>query len=98
MKGIFQHCSEAHLDRYLNELDFRYSNRAALNADENVDDCERATRAIKDADPTRFLLVGDWLHLKRLVKRAIKPLCRLFVAIGVIACSHFLIFPLTLTN
>jgi hypothetical protein len=50
MKGVFQHCSEAHLDRYLSEFDFRYSNRAALN----VDDCERTTRAIKGAEGKRL--------------------------------------------
>ncbi len=36
MRGTYQHCSEAHLQRYLHEFDFRYSNRAALaqvNAD-----------------------------------------------------------------
>ena len=27
MKGVYQHCSEKHLHRYLAEFDFRYSNR-----------------------------------------------------------------------
>jgi hypothetical protein len=26
MKGVYQHCSEKHLQRYLNEFDFRYAN------------------------------------------------------------------------
>jgi len=43
MKGIYQHCSEKHLHRYLSEFDFRYSNRIALG----VDDAERASRALK---------------------------------------------------
>ena len=30
MRGVYQHCSEKHLHRYLSEFDFRYSNRAAL--------------------------------------------------------------------
>jgi transposase-like protein len=30
MKGVYQHCSEAHLHRYLAEFDFRYSNRTKL--------------------------------------------------------------------
>ena len=30
MKGIFQHCSEKHLHRYLAEFDFRYNQRTAL--------------------------------------------------------------------
>ena len=29
MRGIYQHCSEKHLHRYLAEFDFRYCNRAA---------------------------------------------------------------------
>jgi len=43
MKGVYQHCGEKHLHRYLAEFDFRYSNRVALG----VDDGERATRALK---------------------------------------------------
>jgi transposase-like protein len=43
MKGVYQHCGEKHLHRYLAEFDFRYSNRIALG----VDDSERATRALK---------------------------------------------------
>jgi transposase-like protein len=50
MRGTYQHCSEAHLQRYLHEFDFRYSNRAALE----VDDCERTTRAIKGAEGKRL--------------------------------------------
>jgi transposase-like protein len=38
MKGVYQHCSEKHLHRYLAEFDFRYSNREALG----VNDFERA--------------------------------------------------------
>jgi hypothetical protein len=30
MKGIYQHCGEKHLHRYLAEYDFRYSHRVAL--------------------------------------------------------------------
>ncbi|TAL77314.1 MAG: IS1595 family transposase [Beijerinckiaceae bacterium] len=43
MKGIYQHCSERHLHRYLAEFDFRYSNRVRLG----VNDTERATRALR---------------------------------------------------
>ena len=50
MRGTYQHCSEAHLQRYLHEFDFRYSNRAALL----VDDCERTERAIKGAEGKRL--------------------------------------------
>lgn len=30
MRGVYQHCDEKHLDRYLAEFDFRHSNRVAL--------------------------------------------------------------------
>lgn len=30
MKGVYQHCAEKHLHRYLAEFDFRYSTRAGL--------------------------------------------------------------------
>jgi hypothetical protein len=43
MKGVYQHCKEKHLHRYLSEFDFRYSNRAALG----VDDSARTSRALK---------------------------------------------------
>lgn len=38
MVGVYQHCGEAHLHRYLAEFDFRYNRRAALK----VSDAERA--------------------------------------------------------
>jgi len=43
MTGIYQHCNERHLHRYLAEFDFRYSNRVRLG----VDDTERSVRAVK---------------------------------------------------
>jgi hypothetical protein len=43
MKGVYQHCKEKHLHRYLSEFDFRYNNRIALG----VDDVNRADRALK---------------------------------------------------
>ncbi len=43
MKGVYQHCQEKHLHRYLAEFDFRYSNRVKLG----VGDVERAERALK---------------------------------------------------
>jgi hypothetical protein len=42
MKGVYQHCAEKHLHRYLAEFDFRYSNRIRLG----VDDVQRTERAI----------------------------------------------------
>jgi transposase-like protein len=43
MKGVYQHCSEKHLHRYLAEFDFRYSHRVARG----VNDEARANRAMK---------------------------------------------------
>jgi transposase-like protein len=40
MTGVYQHCSEKHLHRYVAEFDFRYSNRVALG----VNDMERAEK------------------------------------------------------
>jgi transposase-like protein len=49
MKGVYQHCSEKHLHRYLAEFDFRYSNRIALG----VDDQDRADKAILPSAQSR---------------------------------------------
>ena len=54
MKGVYQHCAEKHLHRYLSEFDFRYSNRIALG----VDDGERRTLAIKNAAGKRLTYRG----------------------------------------
>jgi hypothetical protein len=43
MKGIYQHCSEKHLHRYLAEYDFRYSYRVKLGYSDEV----RTDRALK---------------------------------------------------
>jgi hypothetical protein len=36
MRGVYQHCAEKHLHRYLAEFDFRYNNRAALGVDDKT--------------------------------------------------------------
>jgi transposase-like protein len=36
MFGVYQHCAEKHLHRYLAEFDFRYSNREKLGVDDTV--------------------------------------------------------------
>ncbi len=50
MVGTYQHCGEQHLQKYLNEFDFRYSNRIALG----IDDGMRTARAIKGAEGKRL--------------------------------------------
>lgn len=42
MKGVYQHCGEQHLHRYLAEYEFRYNNRIA----NGVDDRQRADNAL----------------------------------------------------
>ena len=43
MRGIYQHCAEKHLHRYLAEFDFRYNARVALG----VNDEQRAVKMVK---------------------------------------------------
>lgn len=43
MKGVYQHCAEKHLHRYLAEFDFRHNNRVKLG----VDDEQRTITAVK---------------------------------------------------
>lgn len=50
MKGVYQHCAEHHLHRYLAEFDFRYSNRIALGVDDGV----RSLLALKGAKGKRL--------------------------------------------
>lgn len=45
MKGIYQHCDEKHLHRYLSEFDFRYNTRQALGHNDE----DRATMLLKGA-------------------------------------------------
>lgn len=42
MRGVYQHCAEKHLHRYLAEFEFRYSHRQALG----VDDADRADKVL----------------------------------------------------
>jgi hypothetical protein len=42
MRGVYQHCAEKHLHRYLAEFDFRHNNRVALG----IDDAARADAAL----------------------------------------------------
>jgi transposase-like protein len=51
MKGVYQHCGEKHLHRYLAEFDFRYSNRSALG----VEDKNRADMIVEGAKGKRLV-------------------------------------------
>lgn len=54
MRGVYQHCKEKHLHRYLAEYDFRYNHRTALG----YSDRERATLAVKNAAGKRLTYRG----------------------------------------
>jgi transposase-like protein len=47
MKGVYQHCAEKHLQRYLCEFDFRYNNR-------EINDAERTAKALKGIEGKRL--------------------------------------------
>ena len=47
MKGVYQHCAEKNLHRYLAEFEFRYNTR-------KITDSERAVLAIKGGDGKRL--------------------------------------------
>jgi transposase-like protein len=50
MKGVYQHCSEKHLHRYLAEFDFRYSHRSAVG----VEDQDRSQIALRGVSGKRL--------------------------------------------
>jgi len=55
MKGVYQHCQEKHLHRYLAEFDFRYNNRIARG----VDDASRTVSALKGAAGKRLMYLDS---------------------------------------
>ena len=54
MKGVYQHCKEKHLHRYLAEFDFRYTNRIRLG----IDDEARTELALKGITGRRLTYRG----------------------------------------
>ena len=43
MKGVYQHCAEKHLHRYVAEFEFRYNNREA----NGCNDTDRSVHALR---------------------------------------------------
>ena len=58
IKGIYQHCSERHLHRYLTEFDFRYNQRSRFK----ITDAERAAKALQGIVGKRltYRRTGSW--------------------------------------
>ncbi len=50
MKGVYQHCAEKHLHRYLAEFEFRYNNRASRGCDDST----RLIRAMQGVQGKRL--------------------------------------------
>jgi transposase-like protein len=50
MRGVYQHCSEKHLHRYLAEFDFRYNRRTALGWNDEM----RTLAAVQSAEGKRL--------------------------------------------
>jgi len=55
MKGIYQHCQEKHLHRYLAEFDFRYNHRQALGENDMV----RTDKTLRGAKGKRLTYRGS---------------------------------------
>jgi len=59
MKGVYQHCAEKHLQRYINEFDFRYNTH-------DLEDAERRDKALQGIE-------GKRLTYRRIGHRAHQP-------------------------
>ncbi len=91
MKGVYQHCKEKHLHRYLAEFDFRYSNRIRLG----VDDVERTARAVKGIVGKRLTyahassLRGLWEKQAQAKKQKRKPRKKKINTSGLVKSYNF---------
>jgi len=59
MKGVYQHCGEQHLHRYLAEFEFRYNYREA----NGVNDVQRSLEAIRGIVGKRLTYAGPDSHI-----------------------------------
>lgn len=70
MRGVYQHCSEQHLHRYLAEFDFRYNHREALGWNDEA----RTIAAIRSGEGKRltYHLPHQNLKISRLRRRTFR--------------------------
>jgi transposase-like protein len=72
MKGIYQHCKEKHLHRYLAEYDFRHNYRAALG----FNDTDRAALAVKGVEGKRLTYRLPHFKVIQFLGRPVSPLAK----------------------
>jgi transposase-like protein len=61
MKGIYQHCKEKHLHRYVAEFDFRYNNRVRVG----IDDEQRTECALRGIVGRRLTYLDSSISVRR---------------------------------
>jgi hypothetical protein len=73
MKGVYQHCDEKHLHRYLAEFDFRYGNRAKLGVDDNARNYRALKASTASGSPLNKLIKGrEAARLRRILARLLR--------------------------
>lgn len=58
MRGVYQHCGEQHLHRYLAEFEFRYNTREA----NGINDRGRSVRALEGIAGKRLTYGGSYAN------------------------------------
>jgi hypothetical protein len=56
-KGVYQHCGEQHLQRYLAEFEFRYNHRIRLG----IDDCAWTKAGLRGIVGKHLMYKDSWL-------------------------------------
>jgi len=69
MRGIYQHCAEKHLHRYLAEYDFRFNHRVAFVPQPSRVPRESVSRIVSLIAPTFRLEAERFLRWRRKRKR-----------------------------
>ena len=72
MKGVYQHCAEQHLHRYLAEFDFRYNNRIPMGVDDTARADSRCKALLASGSPIERLDTQRRSHGKSPKRKARK--------------------------